>query len=142
MSSVVGSVLEQIETRNETELDPSITMEGNNIEAFADSEGANARRYVIDGFNASTNPSLGEGDSTTECVILFHNGSPTEGFNGVVAQDLIEVCISLFEDYQTTEFKCEENEEIIEHLVKAKNMILQRLRRRVKHGKLGTQQPD
>lgn len=142
MSSVVGSVLEQIETRNETVLDPSITMEGNNVEAFATSEGAVAHRYVIDGFNASTNPSLGEGDSTTECVILLHNGSPAEGFNGVVAQDLIEVCISLFEDYQTTEFKCEENEEIIKHLVKAKGMILQRLRRRAADGKLGTQQPD
>ena len=141
MSSVVGSVLEQIETSNET-VDPSVTMEGNNVASFADSEGTIARRYVIDGFDASTNPALGEGDSTTECVILFQNGSPSEGFNGVVAQDLIEVCISLFEDYQTTEFKCEENEEVIEHLAKAKALILKRLRRRADAGKLGTEQPD
>lgn len=142
MSSVVGSVLEQIEARNESTLDPSQTMEGNNVASFAESEGAVAHRYVIDGFDASNNPSLREGDSTTECVILFQNGSPLEGFNGVVAQDLIEVCISLFEDYQRTEFKCEENEEVIEHLVKAKALILQRLRRRAASGKLGTEQPD
>ena len=133
-----------LESSDEVTEVPSSIQRGNDIhgdEVAPDEFNGVKHRYVISGYTAGNNPSFDEGDHDSQCTILFQNGNPADGgFNGVTAQDLITVCICLFEDYQSSKFKCEENERVLNHLKAAKDLILTRLKRREEEGLLGTQE--
>lgn len=75
------------------------------------------KRYVITGFDASTNPAAEQGDQTDQLVILIQNGMvPEVGVNGVTPEDLGKVLVALFEGYQSGQFACEHNARALGHL--------------------------
>lgn len=75
------------------------------------------RRYVITGFDASTNPDHLEGTPLDKCIMLFQNGSPAEvGVNGITPEAVVVVLKDMFEKFQTGKFACNENGRILQHL--------------------------
>lgn len=110
------------------------------IDAYAVDERSNApKRFVISGFDASTNPAAEAGDNLNACVILIQNGPlPEVGVNGVTAEDLLTVVAELYTSYQEGPFACEENAEALEHIQAAQAAIAKRFARREAEGTEGT----
>lgn len=48
--------------------------------------------------------------------IVFHKGSPEERWHGWTTAKVIEALIKHMEYFESTDFKCDENKEILEHL--------------------------
>ena len=102
-------------------------------------ENGSSSRYVLSGFNAETNPAVGEGDNKQEVVIIFQNGVlPEVGVNGVTPELLIDVLIHKFEGFQSGKFACEENEQALTGLRSSKAAIQSRLNNRQARGVEGT----
>ncbi len=100
-----------------------------------------AHRYSIEGFDAQTNPEHADGESQTECVLLFQNGTvPEVGVNGITPEILIDVLIDRFEGFQSGQFACTENEKALEGLRQAKDAIQSRTNNRVQRKVEGTHQ--
>lgn len=100
-----------------------------------------SHRYVIEGFNAETNPEHHDGESQTECVLLFQNGTiPEVGKNGVTPEQLLDVLIDRFEGFQGGRFACPENEQALEGLRQAKAAMQARTGKRRDRGVEGTHQ--
>ncbi len=62
--------------------------------------------------------------------------------NGAFVETVIEAAMRRLKFYQTTRFRCEENEEAIFHLEDALALLRERTNRRQAAGKLGTHKPD
>jgi hypothetical protein len=56
-----------------------------------------------------------EGEVTAPGII-FHKGSPVEGWHGWTTAHVIRALITHMEYHQTTKFACDQNDEILEHL--------------------------
>lgn len=101
------------------------------------------KRYVVSGFDASSNPSAEDNDNLIELVILLQNGLVgTSGMNGVTVEDLLVVCKNIMEGYQSTKFNCPENEEALSGINKALTALRSRLQRREASGTLNTHKAD
>lgn len=113
---------------------------GKEIDAFSvDPATGLPRRYVIRGFNAANNAAIEPGDSITECVIVLQNGTLTEaGVNGVTAEDLLKVVEEIFMCYQESQFACDENEQVLQHVRGAQGAMAKRFNRRAEEGTEGT----
>lgn len=106
---------------------------------FVDDKSNSPKRYVIKGFNASTNPAALSTDNLNECVILMQNGTlPQVGRNGVFVDELLTVCRDVLESYQSGQFACEENEVALNCVVRAIASLQARHQRRVEQGTEGT----
>jgi len=51
--------------------------------------------------------------------ISFQDGSPLEQVNGIFNEDLLEILIDRFEGFQSGDFACAENADVLHHLKKA-----------------------
>jgi len=113
---------------------------GKVIEAMAiDTISGAAKRFVISGFNAQTNPAAEPGDNLLSLVILLQNGIiPEVGVNGVTCEDLLKVVEEVFVSFQEGKFACEENEEVLQGVRLAQAAITKRLLRREAQGTEGT----
>lgn len=101
------------------------------------------KRYVISGFDASTNTAAEATDNKQQLNILLQNGLVSEnGLNGVTVQDLLLVCQNIMEGYQSTKFACQENAEALQGINKALLSLSQRLSRRSEAGTLDTHTPE
>lgn len=108
----------------------------------------NEPEISCDNFTSSDgNP---EGGRVTGCGIAidWQNG-PLAGpggneipRNGAFVEEVLEAAKQRLEYYQTTKFKCLENEEAIEFICQALGSIHKRLTRRKSDGIAGTHQPD
>lgn len=98
-----------------------------------------ANRFVITGFNAATNPEVGEGEPQTECVLLFQNGSPLEvGVNGLTLEIVMDVLAARLEGYQSGPFNHPKNQEALDHIRAAQKALYERSNARVDRGVEGT----
>lgn len=98
--------------------------------------GAN-HRYVIRGFDATSNPSYREGvlDHPEEALVLFQQGSIKEvGVNGGTQEALIAICIDRLEGFQRGPFACDDNQEALTHLNEALAWLQKRTRERIGRG--------
>lgn len=96
-------------------------------------------RYDITGFDARTNPAFHPTDHENILTILFQQGPvPNVGINGVTPEALLLCVQHLFEGYQTSTFKCQENEDVLEGVGKAIAAIRARTAGRVERGVEGT----
>jgi len=81
----------------------------------------------------------GEVVETDFIRVTFQRGLPQyAGINGCRVDDVIDVALDKLRDYQSGPLACAENEEAIRHLVAAKAMLLERVRRREEQGVLHT----
>ncbi|AEH03640.1 hypothetical protein AVT69_gp215 [Pseudomonas phage PhiPA3] len=111
------------------------------IEAFAPDKYGCPKRFVLSGFDASSNPAADINDNKLQCVLLMQNGTlPEVGKNGITAEDLLRVVEELFVGYQSGPFACEENESVLFHVRAAQAKIQARLYRRREEGTEGTYQ--
>lgn len=62
--------------------------------------------------------------------------------NGAFVETVIQCAKHRLEFYQSTRFKCAENEEAIKHLESALESLAARFKRRDEAGTLGTHKPD
>ncbi len=109
---------------------------GKTIEAFAiDPKSASPKRFVISGFDGSSNPAAEAGDNLNACVILIQNGPISEvGQNGVTGEDLLKVVEELYVCYQDGQYRCEENEEVLNHIRAALGAQTKRMQRVASEG--------
>lgn len=101
------------------------------------------KRFVISGYDASTNPAAEATDNKLATIILMQNGLLSEnGMNGVTIDDLLQVCEAIVEGYQEGKFQCEENGKALEHIREALTSLRARRERRSDQGTLDTHTPD
>ena len=91
-------------------------------------------------YNASHNFKIVDSkDDKTLCIIHFQEGPTKEvGINGIFMPDLLGICLSMLEDFQSTEFKCRENALAITAIEEAILRLKQRQLERKKRGVQGT----
>jgi len=68
--------------------------------------------------------------------IIFHKGSPVEGWHGWTTAHVIMGLIEHMEYHQSTPFACEQNEEILFHLMAAHEATKKRAAERKERGVL------
>lgn len=106
------------------------------------SGGAN-HRYLIGGFDTSTNPSdPHRGDVASNVLdVLFQNGPIAEvGVNGVTHEVLLAILIDRLEAFQRGPFANDYNAAALAHLQSAQGVLLDRTRERMSRGVEGTHQ--
>lgn len=104
------------------------------------SGGAN-HRYLIGGFDTSTNPSDPyQGDVASNVIeVLFQNGPIAEvGVNGVTHEALIAILIDRLEAFQRGPFANAHNAIALHSLQTAQSALLERTRERMARGVEGT----
>lgn len=100
-------------------------------------------RYVIEGYDASNNVDCCPGDSRSASVILFQNGPIKEhGINGITHEALLDILIHRIEGFQSSEYRCQENEVALHHLTSALEALQSRTKRRLLEGTEGTNARD
>lgn len=100
--------------------------------------GAN-HRYVISGFDASSNPSHRDPEGRDHKVVLFQNGPIGEvGVNGVTQEALIAILMDRLEGFQRGPFACSDNENALHCLRMAKAWLHRRTEARMERGVEGT----
>ncbi len=97
------------------------------------------KRYVLTGFDATSNPAAEDHDNKNQLVILMQCGLVKDGvMNGVTINDLLKVCQNLMEGYQSTKFACEENAQALAGINSALEALEARINRRTDQGVLNT----
>lgn len=91
-------------------------------------------RYVIGGFDATTNTSFEINDHIKHLAIIFQNGTIDKGVNGVTQEALLEVCADRLRSFQAGPFASEDNAEALEHIELAIKALHRRTERRVARG--------
>lgn len=72
-------------------------------------------------------------------VVNFQNGPVKEfGVNGAFNEDLLLMVVDRLESFQNSEFKCDENDEAIHHIMKAIESLRARTNKRKERGVEGT----
>lgn len=101
--------------------------------------GAN-HRYVISGFDTSTNKSADSlCNDQTAVTLLFQNGAiPETGVNGVTQEVLLELVADRLRSFQAGPFACRENAIALTKIEEAQMWLLQRTRKRMQRGVEGT----
>lgn len=105
----------------------------------APGHGNASHRYVVRGFDASTNIAHKSPEGQTEKVILFQNGPIKEvGTNGLTHEVLLEVLIDRLRGFQSGQYACRENAIALTKLEEAKMWLQSRTRERIARGVEGT----
>lgn len=101
--------------------------------------GAN-HRYVISGFDISTNKSAGIGsEQQNHLVLLFQNGTiPECGTNGITQEVLLAIVADRLRSFQAGPFACKENACALTHIEEAQHWLQQRTLKRMRRGVEGT----
>lgn len=104
--------------------------------------GAN-HRYVVEGFDTSTNISdnitSANGSPDKKLVILFQNGAiPEKGVNGITQEVLLAIVADRLRSFQAGPFACRENEKALTHVEEAMHWLQQRTIARMRRGVEGT----
>lgn len=102
--------------------------------------GAN-HRYVIEGFETGTNPSLSEDnyEPKRKTVILFQNGTiPENGTNGLTHEALLAIVADRLRSFQAGPFSCKANACALTHIEEAQHWLQQRTIERMRRGVEGT----
>lgn len=99
--------------------------------------------YLIDGFDASKNPALGDGTDQDWAAlfgtILFQNGPIDEvGVNGVTHEALLAVVADRLRSFQAGPFACRENALALTKIEEAMHWLHARTRSRMARGVEGT----
>lgn len=136
--------------QNEGNLDIDISLEestlihkgpqGVNIDGTSfDEVSGTYKRFVLTGFDATSNPSAEDHDIKDRLVILMQHGLVKDGvMNGVTVNDLLKVCQNLMEGYQSTKFACEENAQALAGINSALEALEARANRRTDQGVINT----
>jgi hypothetical protein len=108
------------------------------------SGGAN-HRYVVGGFDLSSNPSLDpdglETESPRQVVIQFQNGPINEaGVNGLTHEVLLAIVADRLRSFQAGPFACKANACALTHIEEAQHWLQQRTVERMRRGVEGTHQ--
>lgn len=102
-------------------------------------QGGAHHRYLIRGFNTSTNSSEGAVCVEEDLRILFQNGPIKEvGVNGVTHEVLLAVVIDRMRSFQAGPFACRENAIALTKLEEALMWLQRRTVARIKRGVEGT----
>lgn len=100
--------------------------------------GAN-HRYVITGFDASSNPSHREPEGRFRKVILFQCGPIKEvGVNGITHEALLAILMDRLEGFQRGPFACDENAQALHFLRAAQKVLHKRTSQRIERDVEGT----
>lgn len=114
----------------------------------APGKGGAAHAYVILGLTlVNANPSYGLlpihfQPQRRGIGILFQQGNPEEGSNGIHSEDLLAILIDRHEGFDSGPFACEENKKVLSHLKEALALLDARRERREEAGVLGQQVAD
>lgn len=105
-------------------------------------QGGTNHRYLITGFNNSSNASIEADESGVEqAEILFQNGPIKEvGVNGITQEVLLAIVIDRLRGFQAGEFKCRENAIALTQCEAALMWLQKRTRDRLARGVEGTNQ--
>lgn len=97
-------------------------------------------RYVVSGFNPTTNPSaLAPDDNSSATTILFQNGPiPEVGVNGFTNEALLAILIDRLQSFQRGPFSCRENSLALTKLEEAAHWLNHRTSERTARGVEGT----
>jgi len=88
--------------------------------------GAN-HRYVVGGFDVSTNPSDVDDLQGEPLVVLFQNGTiPEAGVNGVTQEVLLAIVADRLRSFQNGPFSCKENACALTHIEEVMHWLQQR----------------
>jgi hypothetical protein len=103
--------------------------------------GAN-HRYVITGFDATTNPSRFDPDEGIDKkIVLFQNGPIKEvGVNGLTQEALLAIVIDRLRSFQAGQFSCRENAIALTKLEEGLMWLQRRTLARIRRGVEGTHQ--
>jgi hypothetical protein len=72
--------------------------------------GGAAHRYIIEGFDSSTNPSFSGTTPIKKETLLFQNGDIAEvGVNGITHEVLLAIVVDRLRSFQNGPFACREN---------------------------------
>ena len=88
--------------------------------------GGDCHYYEISNYDVLHNSSFNERhqlESYNELTVLFQQGNPAEGFNGVTLESLLAICEHRLVGCQSGPFACAENGEALEHITKAINAL-------------------
>lgn len=100
--------------------------------------GAN-HRYVVQGFDASTNVSADGPESAL--TVLFQNGPINEcGVNGITQEVLLAIVADRLRSFQAGPFACRENALALTKIEEAQHWLQQRTIARMRRGVEGTHQ--
>ncbi|CAG2129200.1 hypothetical protein [Cupriavidus numazuensis] len=100
------------------------------------SGGAN-HRYVVQGFDASTNVS--SDGAETALAVLFQNGPINEaGINGITQEVLLAIVADRLRSFQAGPFACRENAIALTKIEEAMHWLQQRTIARMRRGVEGT----
>lgn len=100
--------------------------------------GAN-HRYVVQGFDASTNVSADGSESAL--TVLFQNGPINEaGVNGITQEVLLAIVADRLRSFQAGPFACRENALALTKIEEAQHWLQQRTIARMRRGVEGTHQ--
>lgn len=108
----------------------------------APGSGGAQHRYVISGFDSTTNPSKFTVDEpAAEVVLLFQNGPIREsGVNGITHEALLAVVADRLRSFQSGPFACTENARALAHIEQAQRELQSRTLQRMQRGVEGTHQ--
>ncbi len=105
--------------------------------------GGAAHRYDITGFCADNNPSMAGVDdeySIDAVCVVFQNGPPADGVNGITNEALLAVLEDRLVGFQSGPFAHPLNADALDHVRAAMSCLQQRTRERVARGVEGTHQ--
>ena len=109
--------------------------------SVADKAGAGGayHRYVVSGFDTSTNVSADEVE--TELTILFQNGPINDvGVNGITQEVLLAIVADRLRSFQDGPYACRENALALTKIEEAQHWLQQRTIARMRRGVEGTHQ--
>lgn len=92
-------------------------------------------------YNCSSRYAVGTSSNPYKLLtsVKFQNGPVKEaGINGCHNEDLLLMVVDRLEDFQNSEFKCDENQEAIDHIMKAVEALKKRTNKRKDRGVEGT----
>lgn len=102
------------------------------------SGGAN-HLYEVEGFNNATNPSNPDDFISESVMILFQNGPIAEvGVNGITQEVLLAIVQDRLECFQAGPYACADNQEALEYIKKAQEVLQRRTKARMARGVEGT----
>ena len=95
------------------------------------SGGAN-HHYEISGFDTHSNISYPFSIPEFNLDIFFQNGPiPEKGVNGITIESLLAVCSDRLHCFQAGQFACDDNQEALDHITQAIQLLHKRTRARV-----------
>lgn len=104
--------------------------------------GGAQHRYVVSGFDSTTNPSKFTVDEPADqVVLLFQHGPIGEaGVNGITHEALLAIVADRLRSFQGGPYACTENARALAHIKQAQRELQSRTLQRMQRGVEGTHQ--